>query len=115
MAAVYGSLADTCYQRALTANTTSTAIALPTRRTPQTRILIAGTPARTAPIHYILRAVGTETEPVTVAAGADGPCSPCVPPGMAIEVESAPSGAIELVLKSTEAGDVTVQIYEAGQ
>lgn len=115
MAANYGSIAS--YQRTLTADTVSSAITLPASRTAATRVAISapfttGGATRTAPVCFIFR-TGGATEPTTVAAGADGPTSPCLPPGSAgIEISQIPTSATELVLESREAGEVYVQIYE---
>ena len=119
MAANYGSIAS--YQRTLTADTVSSAITLPASRTAATRVAVSaphttGGATRTAPVCFIFRAAGSATEPTTVAAGANGASSPCLPPGSAgIEVAQIPDGTTELVLKSREAGEVYVQIYEVAQ
>lgn len=118
MAANYESI--TSYQRTLTANTVSSAITLPTSRTPATRVAISapfttGGASRSAPVCFLFRAGGS-TEPTTVAADGNGDSSPCLPPGSAgIEVAQIPTSATQLVLKSREAGEVYVQIYEVAQ
>lgn len=110
MAAIYGTILS--YQRHLTADTVSAAVALPATRTPSTRVTIAGDPARNRPVFFLFRPTGDTTQPTTVAHNADGEGSPEMPPGMPVTVSDIPANAGELVLKSSGQGDVWVIIYE---
>lgn len=115
MAAVYGTIAS--HQVTLADNTTKT-VTLPTLRTPALRMTISspyksGHSSRTAPVCFIFRPAGSTTEPTTVLAGADGACSPCLPPQVAaVEVAQIPADAVAVALKTTEGGEVWVQFYE---
>jgi hypothetical protein len=108
MAAQYDSIKH--FQRYCAANTVSTAITLPTTPDPSTKVLICPS-VKDRSVFFLIRAVGSSTEPSTVAHNANGEGSPAAPPGIPIEINHLPTGAYELVLKTTQAADVTVLIY----
>lgn len=111
MAANYGTIKE--YQKALSADTAA-AITISAPAGNQLRCAITAPSSRTVPVYFIFRSSGS-TEPTTVAAGADstgGAASPCMKPGYPCEV-NIPGGTTAIVLKSPQAGDVYVTIYEA--
>lgn len=108
MAAQHGTILH--FQRHCQANTVSSAITIPTGATPVLKMLICPS-SKEIPVFYLIRDVGSSTEPTTVANNANGSGSPCVPPGVPVEISHLPSTASELVFKCTQATDVTVLIY----
>jgi len=110
MAANYGTIKE--FQVLLVADTSNT-LTITGFYGSQSKLVITAPASRTKPVSFIFRSSGS-TEPVTVDASAaleDGTLSPRMKPGYPIEVDI-PSGSTTLVLKSFEAGDVYVTIYE---
>lgn len=100
------------FQSVLVAGTTK-AINLTGFYGSQSKLVITAPSSRTQPIFFIFRSSGSD-EPTTCASGAevvDGTLSPSMKPGLPVEVPI-PSGTASIALKSPQAGDVYVTIYE---
>lgn len=102
------------YQVTLVADTANV-ITLPAGIGTETKYTLTAPGSRTVPVSFIFRPAGSSAQPTTCAAGAtlkDGTLSPSMKPGLPVQVENIPTGSVDISLKSPQAGDVYLTIYE---